>query len=367
MARGGRRAPQSRSARRDVRWFSAAILATCVTVTGVGLAMGLYLDHATEAPLAPTKSADGSLPLAPVPVAAVDLAAVPDVVVAAASPSPQPTLEERAAPPLQSPPAETNLVAERKVVPPSPPTAVEVPRPALALEHIPPLAAIEPQAGTSASEPAATLRVAATAVAIPAPPRGNAARRYWVEYAVFARARSAEQLRHQMAALHLETSVVATHAPNGRRLWRVRSAMTERAAAEADALLAQQTLAIKPLIHRSAPRPAPRAQYWVQFGAFPTAVPAIHLQRVLADNGVKSSVRETRTSTGKPLFLVRSEGFSDRKLATLVGELGGNAAKVAFLVGRSPPVRHAAHHAGRRSGTGSSLPPHRHAPRPGGG
>jgi sporulation related protein len=366
MARGGRRAPQPELASRDVRWFSAAILATCLTVTALGLAAGLYLDRATEAPPAIVKSDDGALPLAPLPVAAVDMAPMPDAVPAAPSSSRTPTRAEPAAPELQPPPIEADPIAERDVAPPSP-TAAGGASPPISVEHVTTLAAIEPQAGTSASAPTATVRVAA-AITTPALPGGDGARRYWVEYAVFAHERSAEQLRHKLATLHLETSVVATHAPDGRRLWRVRSAMTERAGAEADARLARQTVAIKPLIHRGAPRPAPPAQYWVQFGAFPTAAPAVQLQRVLADNGVKASVREARTSAGKPLFLVRSDGFPDRKLATLVGELGGNAAKVAFRIGRSPPVRHAAgHHASPRGGTGSSLPPHRHAPRPGGG
>jgi hypothetical protein len=143
--------------------------------------------------------------------------------------------------------------------------------------------------------------------------------------------------------------------------------MAARADAEADARLAQQKLGLKPLLHRAVPRGEPRAQYWVQFGAFPTIAPAVHLQQVLADNGVKASVRNARMSTGKPLFLVRSDGFPDRKLAMLVGELGGNAAKVTFLVGRSPPSRHAAgHYASPRGSAGSSLPRHRHAPRPDG-
>jgi hypothetical protein len=250
----------------------------------------------------------------------------------------------------------------------APPVAAGTPPPTVAPDHVAALAAVEAQAGVSASEPASAWRVAAAGtVAIPAPPRGKATGGYWVEYAVFAHERSAARLRHALAALHLEASVVATHAPDGRRLWRVRSAMAERAGAEADARLARQKLGLKPLLHRAAPRREQRAQYWVQFGSFPTIAPAVQLQRVLADNGVKASVRNTRTPAGKPLFLVRSDGFPNRQLATLVGELGGSAAKVAFFVGRSPPSRHAAGpHAGARGAMGSSVPRHKQAPRPDG-
>jgi hypothetical protein len=355
---------------RDARWFSGAILVTCVMVTGLGLAMGLYLDRAPEAAPAPAKSAGEALPLVPLPVVAVDVSAASDASVTSANPSLVPALEEYVAPPVQSPPGETNpAAAESGATMRLPPPAAEAPSPpAFSPESLNTLATIEPQAGTSEREPGSALRVAAAAtVAIPAPPPSTATSRYWVEYAVFVHERSAQRLSHALAALHLETSVAATHAPDGRRLWRVRSAMAERAGAEADAGLAQQKLGLKPLLHRAAPRREPRAQYWVQFGAFPTIAPAVHLQQVLADNGVKASVHNARNSSGKPLFLVRSDGFPDRKLAMLVGELGGSAAKVTFFVGRSPPSRHAAgHHASPRGGVGSSLPRHRHAPRPDG-
>lgn len=363
MARGGQRAPQSGKVGRDVRWFSAAILATCVTVTGVGLALGFYLDHPRDPAPAVTSATEDAPRLALLPIAAVDTSTVPD----APSPSSSPTLAARAALELQSPPAEANLAPAPEAVPVSPPLAAETPPPTPAPERLATLA-IEPLAGTSAPEPAPASRVAvARTAAIPTAPRHDAAGQYWVEYAVFAHERSAEHLRQALAALHLKTSVVATHTPEGRRLWRVRSPMAERGGVEADARRAEQKLGIKPLIHRTTPRRTTHAQYWVQFGAFPTIEPAVHLQRVLADNGVKASLRSARTSTGKPLFLVRVEGFPDRKLATLVGELGGSAAKVAFLVGRSPPSRHAAaHRTSVRGGIGSSLPPHRHVPRPGG-
>ncbi|HEV2548295.1 MAG TPA: SPOR domain-containing protein [Stellaceae bacterium] len=336
----------------------------CVATTGLGLAMGLYLDHAVEEPPAPAGSAESSA--APLPVAAIDTLGAPDAVATSRSAFLALALE-RAAPEAQLPPAETNLPAGRTVLLPLL-QAAEAPSPALSLKHLAMLADIEPQAGTSAGEPMPILRVAAAAtVAIPAPPRGKAAARYWVEYAVFARERSAEHLRDALAALHLETRVVATHAPDGRRLWRVRSALAERTGAEADARLARQRLGLKPLLHRTAPRSEPRVQYWVQFGAFPSIAPAVRLQQVLADNGVKASVRNIRTSAGKPLFLVRSDGFPDRKLAMLVGELGGSAAKVAFFVGRSPLRRHlAGHRAAPRGAAGSSLPHHRHAVPPGG-
>jgi hypothetical protein len=366
MARGGRGAPQSRPVRRDVRGFSAAILVTCVTVTGLGLAMGFYLDHASRARSALAKTAENELPLAPLPV--VDTSPTSEVVAISPTSLLGPVLEERDVPQVQSPLVEANLAAERAAVARLPAATAEVPSPTLSPEHLAMPAAIEPQAGTSVSELASASRVAAAGtMAIPTPPRGKAAGSYWVEYAVFAHERSAERLRRALAALHLETSVVATHAPDGRRLWRVRSAMAERADAATDARLARQKLGLKPLLHRASPRREPRAQYWVQFGAFPTMAPAVQLQRVLADNGVKASVRNTRTSAGKPLFLVRSDGFPNRQLAMLVGELGGNAAKVAFVVGRSPPIHHVAgHHGGARGAAGSSLPRHKHAPRPDG-
>ncbi len=364
MARGGRRAPQSGKVRPGVRWFSAAILVTCVTVTGVGLALGFRLDHPRDTAPAAMSAAEDAPRLALLPVAAADTSTVPD----APPRSSSPTLAARATLPVQSPPAEANFAPPPEAMPVSPPLPAETPPPTRAQEQLATLAAIEPLAGTSAPEPAPASRVAvARAATIPTAPRHDAAGHYWVEYAVFAHERSAEHLRQALAALHLKTSVVATHTPEGRRLWRVRSATAERSGIEADARRAEQKLGIKPLIHRTTPRRTTHPQYWVQFGAFPTIEPAVHLQRLLADNGVKASLRSTRTSTGKPLFLVRSDGFPDRKLATLVGELGGNAAKVAFLIGRSPPSRHAAaHHAKVRGAIGSSLPPPRHVPRPGG-
>jgi hypothetical protein len=368
MARGGRGAPQARVARRDLRWFNAAILVTCVTVAGLGVAMGLYLDRAPEAPPTPLNSAEGALALAPLPVAAVDLSEAADRVT---GPSPSLALmplEALPAQPAPSPAIEVaaSLAAVPAETPPSPGVAPESPPPAVSFAHFAALALAEPQAGTSAAGPASASELArATVPAIAPPPPVNVAAHYWVEYAVFARKRSAAHLRDALTGLQLETSVVATHAPDGHRLWRVRSAVAERAAAESDARLAQQKLGLKPLIHRSPSRRESRGQYWVQFGAFPTIAPAVRLQQVLAENGVKASVRNIRTSTGKPLFSVRSDGFPNRELATLVGELGGSAAKVTFIVGRSPASRHAAsHRAGTRGAVGSSLPRHKHAPRP---
>jgi len=204
-------------------------------------------------------------------------------------PSLVPVLEEDVPPPVQSPPVGANLApAESGAMTRLPPPPAEAPPPALSPESLNTLATIEPQSGTSERELGSALQVAAVAtVAIPAPPRSKATSRYWVEYAVFAHERSAQRLSHALVALHLGTSVVATHAPDGRRLWRVRSAMAARADAEADARLAQQKLGLKPLIHRAVPRGEPRAQYWVQFGAFPTIAPAVHLQQVLADNGLE--------------------------------------------------------------------------------
>jgi sporulation related protein len=367
MARGGRGAPQSRRVRRDVRWFSAPILVTCVAVAGLGLASGLSLDRAPEAPSALARAAEDALPLAPLHIA-LTAAAAPDAIASASSPVLALALGERAAPQVELTSSDANLATEREPIPLSPAVAAEALPSTPAPDHVAALAAVEPQAGTSASEPTSAWRVAAAgAAAIPAPPRSKAAGGYWVEYAVFAHERSAARLRKALAAVDLKTSVVATHAPDGRRLWRVRSAMAERVGAEADARLAREKLGLKPLLHRAAHRREPRAQYWVQFGSFPTIAPAVQLQRVLADNGVKASVRSTRTSAGKPLFLVRSDGFPDRRLATLVGELGGSAANVAFFVGRSPPSRHAAGpHSGARGATGSSVPRHKQAPRPGG-
>ena len=363
MARGGRGAPQSRFVRQDVRWFSAAILVTCVTVISFGLAMGLYLDGAPDGPPAPASSAGDAL--TPLPVAAVDTSSTADAIAASPSSPATPAVEPRAVPPVQSPLAETNLAAEPAATV-APPHAAAEAAPTLAAGHP---AAIEPQSGTSAAELASELRVALTAtMAVPAPTHHSAAARYWVEYAVFVRERSAEHLRETLAALHVEARVVATHAPDGRRLWRVRSSTAPRASAEADARLARQRLSLEPLIHHAAPTRVRRAQYWVQFGAFPTIAPAVRLQQVLADNGVKASVRNTRTSAGKPLFFVRSDGFPNRRLAVLVGELGGSAAKVAFLVGRSSPSRQATgHRSSARGAVGSSVPHPSRVPRPGGG
>src|SRR5215469_3545623 len=110
MARGGRGAPQSWRAGPDARWFSGAILVTCVMVTGLGLVMGLYLDNPPEAAPAPAKCAEEAR-LVPPPVAAVDVSAAWDAVATSANPSLVPALEEHVAPPVQSPPGETNPAA----------------------------------------------------------------------------------------------------------------------------------------------------------------------------------------------------------------------------------------------------------------
>jgi SPOR domain len=373
MARGGRRAPHP-VIRRDVRWFSAAILVTCVTVAGLGLAMGFYLDRAPDPAPTPVESAS-HVAAVPSPVTVAERAPLSAPAVAvAAEPAPTPEPEPPSA--VEAPPSEPTPAIASTAAEPSPPASQ--PATLLAAEQAPPaadnhvaveLAAIEPAAGTTAAgDTLITPMVASIAATVIPPLRLTPAASYWVEYAVFSRERSAQRLRQALAALHLETVVVATHAPDGRRLWRVRSApLDARAVADAAAVTARQKLAIVPLIHRGMPGGARPVQYWVQFGAFPTKAPAVRLQQVLADNGVKSTVRDARTSSGKSLFLVRSEGFSDRKLAVLVGELGASAAKVSFVLGRSGSVtRQRAPPGTADRAVGSSLPRRIHRPPPGG-
>jgi len=351
--------------RSDVRWFSAAILVTCVTVAGLGLAMGFYLDRAPE-PVPPLASADDDIATAPLPVASIEPGpdnehATPAIAVVA---EPRPALEPDPPSAAEPPPSELTPRAE----PAEPGVAAEVP-PAPADRPAAQLTTIEPEAGTPDTENTLlTPMVARTAAMAIRPPRLDPAAAYWVEYAVFSRERSAQRLRQALAALHLDSNVVATHTPDGHRLWRVRSAtLDSRARAEAGALAARQKLAIVPLIHRGTPGHVAPTRYWVQFGAFPTKAPAIRLQHALANYGVKATIRNTRMSSGKPLFLVRSEGFPDRRLATLVGELGGSAAKVAFVVGRDrPATQQGAPPSTSDRGVGSSSPRHTQRPPPGG-
>jgi cell division septation protein DedD len=304
------------------RILSASLLVLSLLVTLAGLGTAIYLERAPDAVAVTTQAAQpAALPVAtnsePVPFA----------------PTAAPT--SPVAP--EAPPA----------VATSP--AADAPRPADP-------SAEPPSAGSSAPlSPSAPPQVAALEAPAAMPALGESGR-YWVEYGVFVGERYAQRLQQKLADHGLAASLVATHAPDGRPLMRVRSvALADYVEAREVAERARQAIGIGPLVHRSAGEPtrSPATvpvtsstrggqRYWVQFGAFPRAEQAARVKNALSDSGVDTIVATAHAASGRLLFLVRSVELADRDSAMALAHRGQQAANVDFLVGRSREPRHGA-------------------------
>jgi cell division septation protein DedD len=314
------------------RLLSASLLAVSLLVTLAGLGTAIYLERAGDraavampAPLpAPAHVATADPPAAPTPRAADGVTVAP--------PSPIP--------------AEGASAATESPVLDSPP-------------HIAPPVAESPAAGSSGPlSPAAPPQLAALESPPPAlaPPSAVEAGHYWVEYGVFVGERYARRLQQALADHGLAAAIVATHAPDGRALLRVRSvALADYAEAREASARAERALGIGPLVHRSAAEP-PRVpvastltsstggdqRYWVQFGAFPRAAQAEHVKEALRQGGIDTVVSAIHATSGRLLFLVRSAPLADEASALELAHRGRQAANVDFLVRRSPDPRHGA-------------------------
>jgi cell division protein FtsN len=311
------------------RILSASLLALSLLVTLAGLGTAIYLEHAPDAVTVATQPAQPaalpvattSEPVAPAPSAAAVTTAAPASLVAPEAPSAVATSPAADAPRPADPPAEP------------------------------------PSAGSSAPlSPSAPPQVAALEAPAAMPPALAESGRYWVEYGVFVGERYAQRLQQRLADHGLAASLVATHAPGGRPLVRVRSvALADYVEAREVAERARQALGIGPLVHRSAGEPTrPPAtvpmtsstrgdqRYWVQFGAFPRAEQAARVKNALSDSGVDTIVATAHAASGRLLFLVRSVELADRDSALALAHRGQEAANVDFLVGRSREPRHGA-------------------------
>jgi cell division protein FtsN len=303
------------------RILSASLLALSLLVTLAGLGTAIYLEPAPDA------------------VAVTPQAAQPAALPVARNSEPIPFVPTAAPASPEAPPAVAT------------PPAADAPRPA-----DPP--AEPPSAGSSAPlSPSAPPQVAALeAPAAMAPALGETGR-YWVEYGVFVGERYAQRLQQRLADHGLAASLVATHAPDGRPLMRVRSvALADYVEAREVAERARQALGIGPLVHRSVGEPTrtpatvpvtsstrgDQRYYWVQFGAFPRAEQAARVKNALSDSGVDTIVATAHAASGRLLFLVRSVELADRDSALALAHRGQQAANVDFLVGRSREPRHGA-------------------------
>lgn len=308
---------------RSSRILSAALLTLSVFVTLAGLATAIYLerlrDSSRPAPASPSAIAPTSAPI----VAVSDAHEV-----AVVGPAPGGSQHDPMA------------------------AGAAVPTKAAAGES-----PAEPRAGSTTphAETVSTRTAMLEAPPVqPAPavttlaPRVEATHRYWVEYGVFVGHRYAKRLQQALANQGLDATLVATRAPDGRPLVRVRSApMPDYAQARAAAQSARSALKISTLVHRvaapapaavaAAPElaPAPSRGYWVQFGAFPHRHQAARLQSELARGGLETIVSSMRGTSGRTLFYVRSVGFADHQSAVAAAHRGQEAANVDFLVGRS--------------------------------
>lgn len=268
------------------------VVALSLGVAGFGIATAIYLEH----------------PLRP-----------------AAPQSPQ------ASDALPAPPHDPLAAAAAVPIPPEPAAGV--------------LPAIEPQAGSTAPQPAesaaleapppAAASAPAVSAALPAPRRGAESKSgYWVEYGAFAGERYARRLQQALSRQGLDAVIVATHARDGRKLLRVRSApLTDLATARQAAAEAQRRLRLAALVHRGSPTAAPERHYWVQFAAFAKPKPAARLSRTLRRGGVAASVSSVRAASGKSLYLVRSPVVAGRAKALALGERGRLVAQTDFLIG----------------------------------
>jgi cell division septation protein DedD len=317
------------------RLLSASLLALSLLVTLAGLGTAIYLERARDAATVAT-------PAPPQPAA---------VLVATTS---EPIRETPSVPAVATSIPSPVAAEPAPAIPTSP--AAESPRPA-----DPP--AEPPAAGSSAPlPPSAPPQVAALEAPAAMPSALSKAGRYWVEYGVFVGERYARHLQQGLAVHGLAASLVATHAPDGRPLVRVRSvALADYVEAREVAERARQALGIGPLVHRSAgestrtPATLPVTsatrgdqRYWVQFGAFPRAEQAVRVKDALSGSGIDTIVATARAASGRLLYLVRSVELPDRDSAVALAHRGRQAANVDFLVGRSPEARHGANAAPSR-------------------
>jgi cell division septation protein DedD len=315
------------------RILSGSLLAPSLLVTLAGLGTAIYLERARDlaaaappAPVAALRTETPDQAAAPLPGAAVLTRATREPPAPVDAAPAVPAVAE--SPAVVSPPVPAPPPAESPVAGSSAPMAPAMARQVAALEAPPP----------------------AAAAALPAAATGH----YWVEYGVFVGERYARRLQQALADHGLAATVVASHAPDGRPLLRVRSAaMADYAGARAAAASAEQALGIGTLVHRSAgespaPTPAPviassgDQRYWVQFGAFPRPQQAERVKDVLQQSGIDTIVSTMRATSGRLFFLVRSVRLPDRDSALALAHRGRQAANVDVLVGRSLEQRHGA-------------------------
>jgi cell division protein FtsN len=313
------------------RIVSGSLLALSLLVTLAGLGTAIYLERARDM-AAPAPSA--------APPAILVVTEAPTVT--ALPPSTAASTRER----HDSPPAAAAV---------SPPVS-ESPVPESPAVETPPAAGSS--APAAASRPQEIAALEAPPPAAVAPPPAEAAGHYWVEYGVFAGEHYAKRLQQILADHGLAAVVVATHAPSGRPLLRVRSpGIADHAEARAAADGAQQALGIGTLIHHSAGElaamPAPSMSlagsaggnlpYWVQFGAFPHRQQAAQVKDALEQGGIDTAISQMQATSGRLLFLVRAVRIADRDSALALAHRGQQAANLDFLVGRNLAPRFAAH------------------------
>lgn len=303
------------------RLVSAVVLTFALGITGFGIATAVYLDR-------PRAPADQTAAQRPSPSSlSVARAAEPAPAIAGSSlPKPPPSAAELAA---------LSPEAGKPATTPAPPPAAPAPSAAAI-----PSAPARPAASVAALELAAP-PPSATPTA-PAPSAGpspvSSATPYWVEYGVYAVARYAARLHQVLDRSGLESVVVRTHDPRGRPLLRVRSApLGGLVAAQQAARQAETALGLAPLVHRGEPEMlAATDRYWVQFGAFRDARLAARLRHRLAEAGIAATVSSAQGTSGKSLYLVRSEHVSSRASAVALAQRGQPVTEAAALIGERP-------------------------------
>ena len=370
--------------------FSAVVLGLSVIIALAGLGTAIYLQHAPEL-TASVASPTSALAAIPMPAPVTGRSATANLAPAPSEPAPLPR-EARAAPsapadpitaapspsapspapsddlPDLAPTAGTSVApgaaaSAPDIVPASPPLALTAA--VVALAPAAPVAVAplpqrdDPAAATAPSQPIASLEAPRAALAEPAPATpaegANAAPRFWVEYAVYARRHYADHLQKDLAKQGLDTVVVRTHTPDGRPLLRVRSAHpVDREAAETAAATARQSIKIVALIHRLAgdagatiaSNPA-TPLYWVRVGSFAARHSATAARRALARHGIATILYSARDKADKPLFYLKSSGNPDRLAAAGLAARAGTyvTAPASVRMSALPASRAAPHHA----------------------